>query len=110
MGCGARIKDYIYDHDISQKALAHRLGVLPATLNNYLNERTSLPTELLPEIANALNVSGDFLLGLTDIPDSPYHVSSSERKLIEQFRTLSREQKELILQSIALMCRQNERG
>ncbi|MDD5938785.1 MAG: helix-turn-helix transcriptional regulator, partial [Clostridiales bacterium] len=92
------------------KALALQFGVSEHSMGNYLNGKRSIPYDILVKFARHYNVTTDYLLGLTDSPAIPCPLSDEERKLIEQFRTLSREQKELILQSIALMCRQNERG
>ena len=105
-----RMKAIQTDSDTKVKALALQFGVSEHSMGNYLNGKRSIPYDILVKFARHYNVTTDYLLGLTDSPAIPCPLSDEEQKLIEQFRTLSREQKELILQSIALMCRQNERG
>lgn len=109
MGYGSRIKEYFSDHDITQKDLAQSLDLSPPTLNNYLNERTNIPTDLIVQIAQMYHVSIEYFLGLTDDPKPPLSLSTQERTLIECSRTLSREQRELLSDIAALMQRQNQR-
>ena len=60
-------------------------------------------------IADYFHVSTDYLLGLTDEPEPPMHISKEEKALVETYRSLSREQRELISQTIRLMGEQNNR-
>ncbi len=104
-----RIKDLIADRDIKQKVLAREFNIPESTLSNYLTQRTEMPIEILVKIAGYLSVTTDYLLGLTDDPAPAYPVSAGEREMLERFRSLSREQKELIVQNIELMRKQNQR-
>ncbi len=104
----ARIKALIEDTDTRQKSLAAALGLNQSTLSNYVTGRTSTPPEVLAKIAQHFSVTTDYFLGLTDDPNPPYPVSSGERAMLEAFRSLSREQRELILQNIDFMRRQNQ--
>ena len=109
MGVGARIRDYIDDNDLEQKQLAELLDIHPATLNSYLRERNRLPAEVLGEISKLLDVSSDYLLGLTREERPPLSLSESERNLMTDFRTLTKAQKELIAANVRLMKEQNKR-
>lgn len=60
-------------------------------------------------IADYFHVSTDYLLGLTNEPEPPMHISKEEKALVETYRSLSREQRELISQTIRLMGEQNNR-
>lgn len=104
-----RIKALIEDTDTRQKTLAAALNMNQSTLSNYVTGRTSTPPETIAKIAQYFHVTTDYLLGLTDDSNLPYPVSGSERALLESFRQLNREQKELIAQNIALMLKQNQR-
>jgi len=104
-----KIKDYIGDRDMKQKTLAKQVHLTESTLSNYLTGRTDMPIDVLAEIASYLDITADYLLGLADEPERPFPVSANERRLLEGFRTLSREQKELIAQNVELMVRQNRR-
>lgn len=110
MDYGARIKDLLGDQDLKQKALAKELNLSESTLSNYITQRSDIPPEVLAKIAERLSVTTDYLLGLTDDPKRPFPVSEKERALLEHFRSLSQEQKELVVQSIELMRRQNQRS
>lgn len=52
--------------DISQRELAKRVGVQEATISRYVNGERKPTSEILSKIADALNVSSDYLLGRTD--------------------------------------------
>ena len=50
----------------------------------------------------------DYLVGLTDLPRPPMELSEGEQDMVRRFRTLSREQRELIVKNIAIMQEQNK--
>ncbi len=105
----SKIKALIEDTDTRQKSLAAALGINQSTLSNYVTGRTSMPLDIIAKIAQYFSTTTDYLLGLADDPAPPYPVSTAERELLEQFRTLNKEQKELIAQNVDLMRRQNQR-
>ena len=109
MGVGARVKTFVTDRDIKQKKIAAEIGISDAKLSHYLTERYEMPTHVLAAISQYLNVSSDYFLGLTDDPHRPMSLSESERQLILSLRTLSKDQKELVAQSVLLMQKQNQR-
>lgn len=109
VGPGARAKMLITDKDVKQKNLAAKIGISDAKLSHYLNERYEMPTHVVAALAAYFHVSADYLLGLTDIPEMPEPISKGERQLVDSFRTLNREQRELIAKTIALMQEQNQR-
>lgn len=110
MGPGARAKVLVTDGDVKQKKLAEAIGISEAKLSHYLNERYEMPTHVLAAIAAYFRVSADYLLGLTDIPEMPSPIAKPEQQLVENFRTLTGDQKELIARTIAVMQEQNRRG
>ena len=107
MDVAERIRDIIDDHDMTQKELAMRLDIRYTTLNNYLKKYNRVPLEVLRSIAVELNVTTDYLFDLAKSPERPLSLNNTERKLIENFRSLSKSQKELILQNIIFMQNQN---
>ncbi len=68
-----------------------------------------MPYDVLVRFAQYYHVTTDYIFGLTDDPQPPYPVSAGERELLEGFRTLTRDQKELIVKNISLMREQNRR-
>lgn len=109
MGPGARAKILITDGDVKQKKLAEIIGISEAKLSHYLTERYEMPTHVVVSIAKYFHVSTDYLLGTAETPEIPIFISAAERKLVENYRTLSRDQKELITRNIAIMQEQNRR-
>ncbi len=107
MDVAERIRDIIDDQDMTQKELAMRLDIRYTTLNNYLKKYNRVPLEVLRSIAVELNVTTDYLFDLAKSPERPLSLNNTERKLIENFRSLSKSQKELILQNIIFMQNQN---
>lgn len=110
MDYGARIKDLINDHDMKQKAFAAELGLSANILSNYITGRTTIPPEAMAGVASYFSVTADYLLGLTDDPLPPFPVTPEERAMINRFRSLTANQKELIVQTMELMEQQNRRG
>ena len=109
MGFGARAKMLVTDRDVTQKKLAKHIGITPAKMSNYLTEKNEMLCRVIVGIADYFHVSTDYLLGLTNEPEPPMHISKEEKALVETYRSLSREQRELISQTIRLMGEQNNR-
>lgn len=61
-----RIKQWRYDHYVTQQQLADRIGCPRNTLQCWETGRRSPGCEALAELCRAMNVSADWLLGLTD--------------------------------------------
>lgn len=65
-----RIQDLIKNRKITQAELAEKVGLSNSALSRYLQGRTTnLGDGFIIRIANYFDVSTDFLLGETDIPD-----------------------------------------
>ena len=105
-----RLKEWITDHDLKQKAIAADLGISPSVISNYMTGRTQMPIEMLVKMAQLFGVSVDYLAGVTDNPAPPEQLSKTERQLIEWFRALNQQQGELLLQNACFMKEQNQRN
>ena len=65
-----RIQDLIKNQKITQAELAEKVGLSESTLSRFLQGKTkNLGDGYIIKIAKLFNVSTDFLLGETDIPD-----------------------------------------
>ena len=65
-----RIQDLMKSRKITQAELAVRIGTTESTLSRFLSGKTDkLGDESIIRIAHLFNVSTDFLLGVTNIPD-----------------------------------------
>ncbi len=104
-----RMKEIQTDSDIKIRTLAKALNIQDYNLGSYLNGKRTMPYDVLISFAKYFQITTDYILGLTDDPALPYPVSAEERRLLDGLRTLTPEQKELIVQSVELMKRQNQR-
>ncbi len=104
-----RMKALQTDSDTKIQKLASILDVEKHNLGNYLNGRRTMPYDVLVRFAQHYHVTTDYIFGLTDDPKPPFPVSASEREMLNGFRSLSKEQRELIVKNIAIMQEQNRR-
>lgn len=102
-----RAKNQITDSDIKQKKLAQEFHVSEAALSNYLTGRSDMPVDILVKIARYFNLSMDYLVGLSDEPHPSMTLNKNEQDMIQHFRQLSKDQRELILHNIQFMLEQN---
>ena len=104
-----RIKELRLKNDLTQKDLSDFLVVTPKTVSFYELGQRMPPANVLMTIAEKFNVSVDYLLGLTDIPETidtyiakqkktgtqpaADEYSADERKIIDMYRQLSEKDK-----------------
>ena len=82
-----RIREIMKEQHISQKRLAGKLQVSNSSLNNYLNGRRWMSVSLIREVCRYLNISSDYLLGLSP-QKHPSYLPDDEQELLELYRTL----------------------
>lgn len=68
---GNRLHALREDHDFTSEEFATKLHITTRALNYYENNMREPSFPLLIQIAYCLNISTDYLLGITDIP-TPY--------------------------------------
>ncbi len=66
-----RIRDLRDDHDLTQRALAEKLGMQQSQYNRYEKGYRDIPTNILILLADLYNTSTDYILGRTTNPDPP---------------------------------------
>ncbi len=64
-----RLRDLREDHDLKQKDIAKLLGIHQTVYSRYERGFQTIPLELLVFLADYYNVSTDYLLERTNIPD-----------------------------------------
>ena len=65
-----RLQDLMKEHKIAQTVLAKKIGVTESTLSRFINgTKDTLSLDQMIGIARIFNVSTDFLLCMTDVPD-----------------------------------------
>ena len=109
MDLQTRIRDLIEDRDTTQKKVAKAVGITESTMSGYMTGKVRLPAWLVQMCAEYFQVSTDYLYGLTDDPQRPLDLSPAELDLVLNFRTLTRDQRELIVRNVAIMKEQNEK-
>ena len=89
-----RLHQALTERGISQSALARSVGVDRSTVSQILSGRdTRLPNaQVVAECASALGVSGDWLLGLTDLPERAADLLAASILMTEAPRALIDEQ------------------
>lgn len=65
---GERLGDIMEQKGMSRGALKDATGISLQSISNYLNDKRKPDCEMVAEIAKALNVSADYLLGLSEVP------------------------------------------
>lgn len=82
---------------LSQKELATKMGISPSTLNGYEKGNHDPKSLGLIAISNICNVTTDYLLGLTDIPNqASFDLTFNEQQIIKNYRTADNIDKEMI--------------
>lgn len=109
MNIGERIHNIIDDRRITQTELARQIGINLSTLNGYMTGRTKFPPEVLRQIAETLDISSDYLLGLTDTSERPIRLSKTEKLMIKTMRGLYRDQQEAVHNQVQFFQKQNQR-
>ncbi|NMA64474.1 MAG: helix-turn-helix transcriptional regulator [Syntrophomonadaceae bacterium] len=72
---GERLQQILDKKKMQQKDLAETIGQKPSSISNYITGNSSPPIDVLGDICRALNISADYLLGLTDIPIELEHTT-----------------------------------
>lgn len=103
MTFGSILKELLEEHHISQKEVALALHLASSTVGNYIRNIREPDYETLKKIAEYFHVSTDYLLGLPATPK----ITHSEEHLLNIYRSLSKEQKELYMQIGQLFLKRN---
>lgn len=98
---GKRIRDIRLEKGMSQRKLAALVGVTHNTISGY--ETTGqLPTNMVGKLCDALDVSPNYLLGVTSSYDGS-DLSVSEKEFLAKYRSLPEESQEYVLHLIDLI-------
>lgn len=68
-----RLNELLEEKQISQDEFAKKVGIASGTLSNYCSGKVLIKSEFLPKIAKALNVSTDYLLGVSEVKKYSYN-------------------------------------
>lgn len=91
-----RLLETIEYRGVSQKWLADNAHTTEATISRYVSKKTSPAIlEILRDIAVALNVSADFLIGVTNLPQSKEQLGSEEKIIASVWNKVSADDKKV---------------
>lgn len=81
-----RLKASIDMRGVTQRWLAEKANTTEATVSRYIKEvNNPAVIEILADISRALNVSSDYLIGITNLPNSKESVNPEEKILLSCF-------------------------
>lgn len=78
---GKRLTAIMQEKGINRAALKDATGISLQSISNYLNDRRKPDCEIVAEIAAALNVSSDYLLGLSNISSRDEQLQGIHEKI-----------------------------
>lgn len=66
---GQRLKKVLAERNMMQKELAEKIGVHEMAISRYVHGGRMVSASILIDICKALNVSADYLLGLSEVTE-----------------------------------------
>lgn len=80
---GQKIEELLEEQNMSQRELSKKVGITEATMSRYINGLRVPKADILSKIANALNVTTDYLFGQSVVPKEDQEIV---RKAIKSAR------------------------
>lgn len=107
----ARFKQVVDESGLLHNQIAEAADTTEATISRYYNGTNKSPRiNILVNIAKALNVSTDYLLGASDVPYVKNNFGAEEKILLSAFRKASERDVAVIWQLLDHYLTPNERG
>lgn len=69
MTIGERISKELHDKGMTQRELAEKVGISEVSISRYVNEGRQPMPMALGQIAKALGVTTDYLIGIDEVDD-----------------------------------------
>lgn len=104
-----RLKELRIKHKLLQDQVAKYLGIKKNTYSNYEIEKTQAPIEIYKKLAKFYNVSLDYLFCNSNIPNTQFEFTIQEEEIIDMFRELSDENKEMIIRNFYILLNPDKR-
>ena len=93
---GRKVKKIMKQRGITQTWLAQKIGATEATLSRYVNNSRKPQADIAAEIAEALDVSLDYLMGITGFPAPIKTLSTEETLMLSAFARSSARDRKII--------------
>lgn len=101
---GSRLKQLRKEADLNQHELAEKLGIQNHQISRYERDAGNPSVEILADMAQFFDVTTDYLLGLSDIPDPrPTDLSPNEREVVAMLRTLDADAQAQVVTALKLL-------
>lgn len=105
------LKKAMAHRKVTQAWLADKASQKEATISRYVNGVNKSPQiDILVEIAKALNVSTDYLLGLSNVPVTEENLTNEELLLLSTFKRASQRDVGIIWQILEGYMTDDEKG
>lgn len=104
------LRSLIEARGISQKWLADEAHTTEATISRYINGIHQPNVNLIIDIAKALDVSVDYLLGLTSMPNKKDDTNTELRLLVKCYNRASDHEKKTLWTLLEIHMTSNEKA
>lgn len=102
---GKRLRKLIKDRHLTLKEFGAKFSLAESTISGYVNETRKPDIDLIKQFADYFDVTIDFLMGLDERaaePRTEYQVkdkplSDIDKKIIEEFNKLSKEDQDYVI-------------
>ncbi len=95
-----RLAELLKKQGITQKELAERVGVTEATMSRYMHSERIPKSEIIANIATALHVTSDYLLGTEKNGDINNDYPRIIRLIARNSASMTQEQKNAIIKAL----------
>ncbi len=94
---GERLSAILHEKNITQKELAARINTTEATLSRYISGEREPKACVLAEIATALDLSSDYLLG---IEKYKFDFKKAQKVLTENASVITKQEKRALINAL----------
>jgi len=94
---GKRIIELMQKKQMTQKELADRIGTTEATISRYISGSRDPKSEVLANLATALNTTSDYLLGIEENGNPQHDIPSIKRLIARNAKKMTVEQKKELI-------------
>ena len=95
-----RLSELLKKRGMSQKELAERVGITEASMSRYMNTDRIPKSEILANIATALQTTSDYLLGVEEKGDIDSDYPKIVRLIARNSAAMTPEQKKAIINEL----------
>jgi transcriptional regulator with XRE-family HTH domain len=107
-----RLSELMEEYNISQVTLAKKIGITNVTISRYINGERSPRIEIVTRLAEVLNTTTDYLLGVTDfrniMSEEQFRKELLESDFAKKIKPLTDEQKRTLLSLAEVWQKENE--